>query len=135
MLLCLEILQSLSLNKIGDFKPATLLKKGLWHRCFLNFAKFLRIPFYRTTLVTDSLNRRYLHCAILKALHNFQEKGALESRDMQFFLQNVPRFSKCLKTTWNSPEQSAELKNKRQRQKHHTHNFLILSLLLVIIMV
>ena len=33
--------------------PATLLKKGLWHRCFpVNFTKFLRTPFfYRTPLV------------------------------------------------------------------------------------
>ena len=27
--------------------PATLLKKSLWHRCFpVNFAKFLRTPFF-----------------------------------------------------------------------------------------
>ena len=31
-----------------------------------------------------------MHCAILKALHDFQEKSDLKSRDMQFFLQNVP---------------------------------------------
>ena len=30
-----------------------------------------------------------LHCAILKALHGFQEKRARKSRDMQFFLQNI----------------------------------------------
>ena len=32
----------------GDrLRPATLLKKRLWHRCFpLNFVKFLRTPFY-----------------------------------------------------------------------------------------
>ena len=29
-----------------------------------------------------------MHCAILKALHDFQEKRAHKSRDMQFFLQN-----------------------------------------------
>ena len=30
-------------------RPATLLKKGLWHRCFpVNFAKFLRALFHRT---------------------------------------------------------------------------------------
>ena len=37
---------------ILGFKPATLLKKKLWHRCFaVNFAKFLRTSFltpYRT---------------------------------------------------------------------------------------
>ena len=28
-------------------KPATLLKNSLWHRCFtVNFAKFLRTPFF-----------------------------------------------------------------------------------------
>ena len=31
-------------------RPATLLKKRLWHRCFpVNFAKFLRTPFLQTT--------------------------------------------------------------------------------------
>ena len=32
------------------FRPATLLKKRLWHRCFpLNFVKFLRTPFLQNT--------------------------------------------------------------------------------------
>ena len=32
--------------KKGSLRPATLLKKRLWHKCFLvNFAKFLRAPF------------------------------------------------------------------------------------------
>ena len=38
--------QSLYLNKVAVLRPATLLKKRLWHRCFsVNFAKFLRTPF------------------------------------------------------------------------------------------
>ena len=29
-----------------NFRPATLLKKRLWHRCFpVNFVKFIRTPF------------------------------------------------------------------------------------------
>ena len=33
-------------NKVAGLKPATLLKKRLWHRYFPeNFAKFLRTPF------------------------------------------------------------------------------------------
>ena len=33
-------------NKVADVRPATLLKKRLWHRCFpVNFAKFIRTPF------------------------------------------------------------------------------------------
>ena len=32
---------------LEDESPATLLKKSLWHRCFpMNFAKFLRTPFF-----------------------------------------------------------------------------------------
>ena len=34
-------------NKVVGLKPATLLKKRLWHRCFpVNFVKFLRTPFF-----------------------------------------------------------------------------------------
>ena len=37
-------------------RPATLLKKRPWHRCFpVNFAKFLRTPFYITPLVAASV--------------------------------------------------------------------------------
>ena len=35
--------------------PATLLKKGLWHRCFpVDFAKFLRTPFFTEHLQTTA---------------------------------------------------------------------------------
>ena len=38
--------QSLFFNKVAGLRPATLLKKRLWHRCFpANFAKLLRTPF------------------------------------------------------------------------------------------
>ena len=37
-------------QKISGLRPATLLKKSLWHRSFLlNFAKFLRTPFLQNT--------------------------------------------------------------------------------------
>ena len=39
--------QSLFFNKVAGLRPATLLKKRLWHWCFpVNFAKFLRTPFF-----------------------------------------------------------------------------------------
>ena len=39
--------QSLFFNKIAGLRPATLLKKRLWHRCFpVNFVKFLRTPLF-----------------------------------------------------------------------------------------
>ena len=46
-----HLCQRLFFNKVAGLTPATLLKKRLWHRCFpVNFAKFLRTPFYRTPL-------------------------------------------------------------------------------------
>ena len=40
-----HLCQSLFLNKIAGLRPATLLKKRPWHRCFpVSFAKFLRTP-------------------------------------------------------------------------------------------
>ena len=46
-----HLCQSLFLNKIEDLRPATLLKKRFWRRCFpVNLEKFLRTPFYRTRL-------------------------------------------------------------------------------------
>ena len=45
-----HLYQSLVFNKVAGLRPATLLKKRLWHRCFTkNFAKFLRTPFLRNT--------------------------------------------------------------------------------------
>ena len=43
--------QSFFFNKVASLRPATLLKKSLWHKCFpVNFAKFLR-----TSFVTEHL--------------------------------------------------------------------------------
>ena len=40
-----------------SLKPATLLNKRLWHRCFtVNFAKFLRTPVLRNTSGRQLLN-------------------------------------------------------------------------------
>ena len=39
--------QSLFFNKVAGLGPVTLLKKRLEHKCFpVNFAKFLRTPFF-----------------------------------------------------------------------------------------
>ena len=42
--------QSLFLNKVAGIRPATLIRKRLWHSCFpVNFAKYLRTPFLQNT--------------------------------------------------------------------------------------
>ena len=46
-----HLCQSLFFNKAAGLRPAALLKKRLWHRCFpVNFTKFLR-----TTFLTEHL--------------------------------------------------------------------------------
>ena len=45
-----HLCQSLFFNKAEGLRPASLLKKRLWHRCFpVNVAKFLRTPFLQNT--------------------------------------------------------------------------------------
>ena len=45
-----HLCQRLFFNKVAGLRPATLLKKSLWHMCFpVNFAKFLRTPFLQNT--------------------------------------------------------------------------------------
>ena len=42
---------SLFFNKVPGLRPATLLKKRLWHMCFpVEFAKFLRTAFFKEYL-------------------------------------------------------------------------------------
>ena len=46
----IHLCQRLFFYKVAGLRPATILKKRLWHRCFLvNFAKFLRTPFIQNT--------------------------------------------------------------------------------------
>ena len=58
-------------NKVNNNKglrPATLLKKRLFHRCFpVNFAKFLRTPFLQNTSGRLLL---YIHRFWLRHLHS-----------------------------------------------------------------
>ena len=52
-----HLCQSFFFNKVAGLSPATLLKKRLWHRCFLvNLAKFQRTPFFTTPPLAASVN-------------------------------------------------------------------------------
>ena len=45
-----HLCQSFFVNKVTGLRPATLLRKRLWYRCFpANFVKFLRITFLQNT--------------------------------------------------------------------------------------
>ena len=42
-----HLCQSLFFNKVAELRPATLLEKRFWHRCFpVNFVRFLRTAFF-----------------------------------------------------------------------------------------
>ena len=75
-----HLCQSLFLNKVAELRPATLLKKRPWHRCFpVNFAKLVRINFYRTPPLTASpfdatVISSYLYTP-LKTSENHQENA------------------------------------------------------------
>ena len=59
-----HLCQSLFLNKVAGPRPATLLKKSLWHVFFpVNFAKFLRTPSLQSTsgrLLLSEVNKKAL---------------------------------------------------------------------------
>ena len=47
-----HLCHSLFFNKVAGLRPATLIKKILWHRCFpINFAKFLEHLFLQKVSV------------------------------------------------------------------------------------
>ena len=45
-----HLCESLFFNKVAGLRPATLLKKRIWHKCFpMSFAKFQRALFLQNT--------------------------------------------------------------------------------------
>ena len=72
-------------------KPATLLEKTLWHCCFhVNFAKFLRRPFFRKQL-------RWL----LLKVRSFFQKNSVTNVLWKSCFENFPKIQK--KTNWLKP--------------------------------
>ena len=66
-------------NNVGGLRPATLLKKSLWHRYFpLNFTKFLR-----TTFLQNSSGRLLLHSHTNSPVH------CIRKYDEQIFLIDI----------------------------------------------
>ena len=54
-----KLIRKVAKQSPEGMRPATLLKKRPWHRCFpVNFAKFLRTPFLTEHLQWLALNLR-----------------------------------------------------------------------------
>ena len=58
-------------NKVAGLRPTTLLKKRLWHRRFpVNYAKFLKIPFFIEHLWWLLLKkRRFMYCILAQLVY------------------------------------------------------------------
>ena len=72
-----HLYQSYYFNKVAGIRPATLLKKTLWHRFFtVNFAKFLKTPFLQNSsgrlllYVTKNSGTSTSHHQLLTGLEN-----------------------------------------------------------------
>ena len=69
-------------------RPATSLKKKLWHWCFpVNFTKFLRTPFYTERLCWLLLHILCLH--FLRIHHDYFLQRVFESVRAQFLSGNI----------------------------------------------
>ena len=69
-----HLCQSLFINKVAGLRPATLLKKRLWYRCFpVNFVKLLR-----TSLLQSTSGRLLLCFEHAQIFHNFTFHVSLE---------------------------------------------------------
>ena len=81
-------------------RPATLLKKRLWHRCFpVNFAKFLRTPFFT----------EHLRCLLLPILKYICVRLLLRGSSLEFFPHKTFRF---LKNKTKKPRSNTQLYEK-----------------------
>ena len=70
---------------ISSLRPATLLKKGFWHRCFpVNFAKIFRTPFL---YYLRQLLKGFFKKLFLKILQNSQENTF--TRKLQLSVYNL----------------------------------------------
>ena len=85
-------------NKVASIRHATLLRKSLWHRCFpVNFAKFLKTFFYRTSLDACFCQRFKLQFIVVffRMVHKnkFFRKSSVKHRTFQKVQREVCYFS------------------------------------------
>ena len=105
-----HLCQSLFFDKVAALRPATLLRKRLWRRCFpVNFVKFLKHLFYRTSLDDCFWKRRYLKGKV-RVLANFFyfEENKVQKQPLKVFykigvLQNICSNWLCGQNIWKMP--------------------------------
>ena len=96
-----HLCQFLFLNKVVGMRPATLLKKRLWHRCFpVNFDRFFKIPVWRKTSGRLLLNLQWLQWIQLFSpphplFGNFFDYLNTKSQDFTYFMFTHTIYCKC----------------------------------------
>ena len=88
--------QSLFVNKISGLRPATLLKKKLWHKGFpVSFMKFLRTSFFIEHLLVGAY--LFLQCMQYQndSINSFSHTGILDNNYYFHILDNnIPNINK-----------------------------------------
>ena len=115
-----------SLKFLNSLRPATLLKKRPWHRCFpVNFKKFLRTPFLQNTT-----GRLLLHLLKKSLMVNFKSCTALVSdkvaildwiwRDTEYLTVFSPNAWKCEKNVdQNNSEYGHFLRSAKDKEMRY----------------
>ena len=83
-------------NKVADLRPATLLKKILWHRCFpLNFAKVLKIPLAASDIQKTSRtsSKCLMHVWYTYCVQGYQKKFPLTIPYTHSYLPSLHLYS------------------------------------------
>ena len=84
-----RLCQSLFFDKVAGLRPATLLKKRLWHRRFpVTFAKFLRTPFLTEHLWWLLLYDLFSECLQCNIINNIPRGSSYGNSSAQ-----RPKFS------------------------------------------
>ena len=77
-----HLCQSLFFNKVAGLRSTTLLKKGLWHKCFpVNFVKFLSTRTWKKRFLPPKIDK--LTFAYVQT-HNSFESSHRQNQDKYF---------------------------------------------------
>ena len=83
-----HLCQILFFNKVAGLRSATLLKKRLWHGCFLvNFMKFLRAPLLQNTPGRLLLTGKHLKCVAPLAISNHFDTRVSDTNEFRLLIK------------------------------------------------
>ena len=84
-------------NKVAYLRPATLLKKSLWDRCFpVHFAKFLRTPTFTETHTDQSILQVVLLCLKRKTTYKPSKAATAKKGFCSLYVIGTICFNECL---------------------------------------